>query len=234
MTNIQLPSKRFVALLLSSYLSSFRSTFMLVRLLFRTPSFSSCTLAPAAFSPTCRSGIRFPITINDRFVIPSRRAYTMSTDSKHTAITHDCLSDLYNYWFEHAPDSRESGDPTLPTESLKIWFQGGEAVDTYCENNFKGAVEHAINTPIQDLINLGTKDPKGKDALALILLLDQMPRNIYRGKDAKIAYEQCDPKAQELAKIFTSEPYNFDSRVKCPTWWHQSFLYMPCELSLPC
>lgn len=155
-----------------------------------------------------------------------------SVASKHTAITHECLSDLYKYWFDHAPSTREgaqdsNGELKLPTESLKIWFQGSESVDRHCKDTFKGAVEHAMSTPVQDLIDLGGKDKEGKDALALILLLDQVPRNIYRGKEAKIAYEQCDPIAQQLAKAFTSEPYNFDSREKCPAWWHQSFLYMP-------
>lgn len=167
-------------------------------------------------------------SIMDSFVIRSN----MST-SKHTSVTHECLSDLYKYWFEHAPTSRHgaedaNGELKIPTESLKIWFRGGESVDRYCTEHFKGAVEQAMSTPVQDLVSLGAKDTQGKDALALILLLDQMPRNIYRGKEAKIAYEKCDPIAQQLAKTFTSDPYNFDSQEKCPTWWHQSFMYMPC------
>lgn len=164
---------------------------------------------------------------------------TSPAASKHTSITHECLSDLYKYWFEHAPADRDGaedgkGSLKMPTESLKLWFQGGESVDKYCKDNFKGAVEQAIQTPVEDLISLGAKDSQGKDALALILLLDQMPRNIYRGKEAKIAYEKCDPKAQQLAKAFTSDPYNFDSKEKCPTWWHQSFIYMPCKFLCIC
>lgn len=164
----------------------------------------------------------------------------MSTTSKHTSITHECLSDLYTYWFGHIKTGNDSSSSNtnnddasldLPKEALKIWFQGGEEVDNYCKSHFKGAVEQAIQTPTSDLIALGAKDETGKDALALILLLDQMPRNIYRGKEAKIAYQQCDPKAQQLAKTFTSNPYNYDSKKTCPTWWHQNFMYLPCKLT---
>lgn len=195
---------------------------------------SSLSLATVITTRSLAHSIQPTCSILDSFVIRSN----MSTSSKHTSITHECLSDLYKYWFEHAPTTRHAaedanGEIKLPTESLKIWFQGSESVDKYCTENFKGAVEQAISTPVQDLISLGAKDPQGRDALALILLLDQMPRNIYRGKEAKIAYEKCDPKAQQLAKTFTSHPYNFDSREKCPTWWHQSFMYMPCECVEP-
>lgn len=216
---------------------------MLTRSLLRVTTISHFA-ALASSTPTTASVLastcpaRFGLAAANSVIVYPRSIMSASTTtSKHTSITHECLADLYKYWFEHAPTSRdgqESKDTPgaladIPKESLQIWFQGSEEVDNHCRSNFKGAVETAISTPVQDLIELGGKDDTGKDALALILLLDQMPRNIYRGKEAKIAYEQCDPKAQELAKKFTQDPFNFDDPKKCPTWWHQSFMYMPCK-----
>lgn len=68
------------------------------------------------------------------------------------------------------------------------------------------------------------------DALNLLLLLDQVPRNIYRGKEAKKvcfrlssssllsalqAYTITDPIAEDLAKRFTSKPLEYQNHGNC-------------------
>lgn len=92
-------------------------------------------------------------------------------------------------------------------------------------NDFKSAVEEAIKVErAADLLSLVEKPD---DAVALIALLDQMPRNIYRNEEAKTAYNLCDPKARELSVIF-AERYREERKI----WNHVQqwiILYMPCE-----
>jgi uncharacterized protein (DUF924 family) len=210
---------------------------MLIRAICPAIAFTSLkSLTPS----TCARGIATPTgshiladrhhaSIPHKLQRQQQQVRTMAS-TNHTTLSQECLQDLYDYWFEHSPRGRSTdADFEIPKTSMKRWYGGEEGVDAYCEEHFRGAVEAAIETPMQDLVGLGAEDTSGKQATGLVILLDQMPRNIYRGKDAKIAYEICDPKAQELAKIFTSEPYNFDSREICTSWWQQSFLYMPCE-----
>ena len=78
---------------------------------------------------------------------------------------------------------------------------------------------------MEQLVDLGNNP---EDALSMILLLDQMPRNIYRGDSARIAYEETDPRALELAKLFTRPPKDYDARQNWTNWWQQYFFYLPC------
>jgi len=49
--------------------------------------------------------------------------------------------------------------------------------------------------------------------LGLILLLDQMPRNIYRGEQARVAFTIFDPLAQEVARRAIGEGIPNDAKV---------------------
>ena len=71
-----------------------------------------------------------------------------------------------------------------------------------------------------------------ESALSLILLLDQIPRNIYRGAEAKKAYTITDPKARELCKAFISPERAFDRLDQWPNYWYPSFFYMPRECAV--
>lgn len=55
------------------------------------------------------------------------------------------------------------------------WFGGGEDFDARCRERFLPAVEAAASGGLDDW----ARDATG--ALALVLLLDQMPRNVFRG-----------------------------------------------------
>ena len=60
-----------------------------------------------------------------------------------------------------------------------------------------------------------------------MILLDQIPRNVYRGTEAKKVYNEVDPKARELCRIFIKDPKNYDRKELWQTWWFRSFFYMP-------
>lgn len=72
--------------------------------------------------------------------------------------------------------------PELPApgERLRFWFGGGEAVDRLLRERFTTAVTAAADGAYQ------AWGATARGRLALILLLDQLPRNIYR--DSPRAY----------------------------------------------
>ncbi len=60
-------------------------------------------------------------------------------------------------------------------EARKRWFQQSEAFDAEIRTRFGAAVERALSGDFADW------EKNAEGALALILLLDQFPRNIWRG-----------------------------------------------------
>jgi len=84
-----------------------------------------------------------------------------------------------------AQDNTEAGMTTMTTAGdvvgfwrdagAKAWFNGGDAFDRECEARFLDGHLAAAQREHEDWIDT----PDG--ALALLLLLDQIPRNIFRG-----------------------------------------------------
>lgn len=97
------------------------------------------------------------------------------------------------------------------------WFNGGEAFDQEIRENFEADVE-AANRGDYDA---WTATPHG--TLALLLLLDQFPRNIYRGSSK--AFES-DPKAVKVAL----ESLNKNFHTAFPMGYRM-FFFLPFEHS---
>ena len=116
-----------------------------------------------------------------------------------------------------------SGNDTSPLDILDFWWQagpekwfaGGEAFDTECRDRFLGAVEAARDGALDGWAETAA------GALALILLLDQMPRNIYRGTPDAFA---SDAKAVEIADLAVTRGHDraFPKDVRV-------FFYLPFE-----
>jgi uncharacterized protein (DUF924 family) len=78
--------------------------------------------------------------------------------------------EILDFWFDGVD---RAGVPA--PDCLLRWFRGGEAFDTLIREGFGGQVESAL---------AGSLDAWAETALgrlALVLLLDQFPRNIFRG-----------------------------------------------------
>ena len=103
---------------------------------------------------------------------------------------------VWNYWFSHRDLSGAPGpvcDPFAEDYALDqaLWFRGGPEVDAEIERHFgallgraaAGALDHWRESP--------------RECLALVVLLDQFPRNIHRGTAAAFAH---DPLALALAR----------------------------------
>lgn len=65
----------------------------------------------------------------------------------------------------------------------KDWFNGGDAVDALIEKRFGDLIEPAYKGELDRWL----KSPKG--VLALIIILDQFPRNLFRGTPQAFAYD---------------------------------------------
>lgn len=94
------------------------------------------------------------------------------------------ISKILTYWFGDLQNEED-----YPHMQSKIWFAGGNAVDEEIEKSFGYLVQDAVDHKLD-----GWKEiPQGR--LALIILIDQFSRNIFRGKPEAFA---GDVKAQEL------------------------------------
>jgi uncharacterized protein (DUF924 family) len=104
------------------------------------------------------------------------------------------------------------GDPGRE-QPREIWFKGTPEFDAFLREAFLADYEAAV----ADLLDSWEATPEG--ALALVLLLDQIPRNIFRGSPSAYA---TDARARAVADRALAK--GFDQLV--PLVW-RSFFYMP-------
>jgi uncharacterized protein (DUF924 family) len=96
------------------------------------------------------------------------------------------LRDIHRYWF---------GEPGSPTsrnpEKAAIWFRQSDDIDNHIRETFSRFIPMAARID-WDLDNLSREEQ-----VALVVLLDQFPRNIFRTTGEAFAY---DAKAREIAR----------------------------------
>jgi len=68
------------------------------------------------------------------------------------------------------------------------------------------------------------------DWLSIILLLDQIPRNCYRGDESKVVFGRFDPLAEEIAlraleEEIPTKSSHFKYRIAYRTWFHMPFMH---------
>lgn len=117
---------------------------------------------------------------------------------------------ILNYWFG---DQNEE----YPYEKSKIWFGGGSDVDREIRDRFEYLLFKAKNNELEHW----KKTPRGR--LALIILVDQFTRNIYRGTAEAFAFDFI---AQEL----TLEGLAKGEDLKLSPI-ERAFFYLPLEHS---
>ncbi len=77
---------------------------------------------------------------------------------------------LLEFWFGHC------GPGGLPSQqAVKLWFSGGRDFDEECRERFSESVTAALAGELESW----AATPRGR--VALVLLLDQLPRNLFRG-----------------------------------------------------
>lgn len=110
-----------------------------------------------------------------------------------------------------------SGDGIASEDRARIWFSGGPEFDRSWRRIFLADYERAAAGLLDDW----QENPVS--CLALVLLLDQLPRNIFR--DTPRAYA-TDAKARAVTKQAISGAFD---RHLPPV--HRAFLYLPLEHS---
>jgi uncharacterized protein (DUF924 family) len=117
-------------------------------------------------------------------------------------------ADVLLFWFGPA-DERGRRD--------KRWFEKDDAFDRECRNRFLRLHEEAAAG------RLGTWKQAPDECLALILLLDQFPRNMFRGTPRAFA---TDPLALEAARHAVAQGFD---KTLLPV--ERMFVYLPFEHS---
>lgn len=121
------------------------------------------------------------------------------------------IDQILRFWFP----------PDVPMATLpQRWFVRSNSMDSECRASFGELVTLARTTSTLDDGGPGggwTSEPQG--TLALLLLLDQFPRNIYRGSSLSYA---ADTKARQVAAVAIAR--GFDRRVSLI---QQPFFYLP-------
>lgn len=125
-----------------------------------------------------------------------------STMEKHKEIHH--------FWFGNLNPSG-SWDESVPSK----WYSGGEELDHYLREHYATDIEKALNGEYDHWCAM----PRGR--LALIILLDQFSRNIYRGSPRAFA---ADEKALALSQEAIA---NQEDEKLHPI--ERKFLYMPFQ-----
>ena len=118
--------------------------------------------------------------------------------------------EILSFWFG-------TTDLSVEVVPRQIWFRSTPEFDGYLSRTYTGVHERAAAGALDHF-----KDTP-EDCLSLIIVLDQFPRNIYRGTARAYA---SDAKAREIAKHALARGYerNFHTRPRL-------FVYLPFEHS---
>ncbi|MCY4286238.1 MAG: DUF924 domain-containing protein [Thiotrichales bacterium] len=119
-------------------------------------------------------------------------------------------NDLMSFWFRDATRSPEAFERRSPT-----WFNTEPAFDRECATRFAASLEDAARGALDGWADT----PRGR--LALVILLDQVPRNIHRGSPAAFAHD-----AQAAAHCVAGIESGQDRSLH-PV--ERIFLYMPLQ-----
>jgi uncharacterized protein (DUF924 family) len=117
-------------------------------------------------------------------------------------------AEVLDFWFG-APDSPERGRPR------SCWFAKSEAFDGQIRSNFAGLYRRAAGG------DLAGWERTPLAALALAVLLDQFPRNMFRGTAQAFA---ADGRALGTARLIVER--GFDTVLRPVERW---FVYLPFE-----
>ena len=121
-------------------------------------------------------------------------------------------TEILEFWLGPAPD-----DPVSVAQAAKRWYMTDDGFDAEIRDRFGAGIEQAQRGAFADW----AETPNG--ALALVILLDQFPRNAYRGTADAFA---GDPVA--LAVAGRAVERGVDRELACPG---RAFLYHPFEHS---
>lgn len=120
---------------------------------------------------------------------------------------------ILDYWFgSPSPPPRHS---TLPNKR-ELWYKGGAAIDTDIRQRFGTHVDNALAGDYDHIAALHSVHGI-RGALAVIVLLDQLTRNVFRGSAAAF-------KGDAKAKGITESIWSSEECQTLPFVWRVSFI----------
>ena len=120
------------------------------------------------------------------------------------------IDDIHDFWFGELDDAG-----MCSPKQRELWFKKSGATDRICRERFGTLVDEAVAGGLE---NWRESD---RGLVALVLLLDQFTRNIYRDTPQAFA---GDPRALSLAQATIASGHH----RRLPAI-HQVFLFMPLE-----
>jgi uncharacterized protein (DUF924 family) len=120
------------------------------------------------------------------------------------------IEEIHQFWFACLDEQGMS-----PAEQNALWFKSSQETDQLCRERFGSLVDTAINGGLQDW------EASDRGLIALIILLDQFPRNIHRGTPRAFSGD-----ARALALAQQSIALGRQQRLPAI---HQVFLLLPLE-----
>jgi uncharacterized protein (DUF924 family) len=155
--------------------------------------------------------MRMAVPNHSKAAGPLRKFFAARADFRHSAgMEREERRALLDFWFG-AP-----GEPGCD-EPRSIWFKSDAAFDATLGKRFGGLHQRAASGRLDHW----ARWPEG--ALALVLLLDQVPRNLYRGTARAFS---CDAKARALTRQAVARRFDADLPPV-----RRLFLYLPLEHS---
>jgi uncharacterized protein (DUF924 family) len=121
------------------------------------------------------------------------------------------LGEVYRYWFGSL-----AGHDDIPKEKAGIWFKRSDATDDFIRDNFGAYIPQAAT------IDWNLAELTREEQIALVVLFDQFPRNIFRTSGDAFAY---DAKARSIALPLIEAGWRRYFHVE------QGFLFLPLEHS---
>ncbi|KAH0490674.1 hypothetical protein TgHK011_002131 [Trichoderma gracile] len=134
------------------------------------------------------------------------------------------------FWFEHLSGPEALVIPRL--EDYKRWFSGGPEFDKLCIERFGptlAAIRSRGITSGHDII-YALQPTDSHDWLSIVLLLDQLPRNCFRGAASSSVFTYWDPMARDvaLAALERGIPDRWPEirwRFACRAWFYVPLMH---------
>ncbi|GKT99549.1 unnamed protein product [Fusarium langsethiae] len=158
---------------------------------------------------------------------PTMDSQENNMDSLKEYLAYDKLETLRSFWFEHLP--QDADRIIAGPEYQKRWFFSDKQFDDVCVTQFSPvleAIRTAGVTSGQELLSM-VQPRDSLDWLSLIILLDQIPRNSYRGDKASVCFTYFDPLAVQVSLEAIAQ--GIPDRAPEIRWVfsHRNWFYMP-------
>ncbi|PCD19955.1 hypothetical protein FGRA07_05704 [Fusarium graminearum] len=142
-------------------------------------------------------------------------------------LTYDKLESLRSFWFEHLP--QDTDRIIAGPEYQKRWFVSDKQFDDVCVTQFSPILESIRTAGVtsgQELLSI-VKPRDSLDWLSLIILLDQIPRNSYRGDKASVCFTYFDPLAVQVSLKAIAQGIPDKAPEIRWVFSHRNWFYMP-------